>query len=56
MIEVPFFNGKPTFIIDPRGLPRNPPDCIIWDSWVFDSFILADELFANMYKDLKFFY
>ena len=32
------------------NLPRKPPDCIIFDNWVFDNLISADELFA---KDLR---
>ena len=31
-----FINGNPAFSNRPRSLPRNPPDCIILDSWVFD--------------------
>ena len=32
MVELHFsLNGNPTFINDPRSLPRNPPDCIIFD-------------------------
>ena len=27
--------------------PINPPDYIILDNWVFENFILADELFAK---------
>ena len=36
-----FFNNGP------KSLPRNPPDGIILDNWVFDSLISADELFAK---------
>ena len=25
------------------NLPRNPPDCIVFDNWVFDNLISADE-------------
>ena len=32
------------------NLPRNPPDWIIFDNWVFDNLISKDELFA---KDLR---
>ena len=45
-----FINGNPVFNNRPRSLPRNPPDCIILDIWVFDNLISADELFA---KDLR---
>ena len=27
--------------------PRNPPDCIILDNWVFGNLISIDELFAK---------
>ena len=30
-----------------KSLPKNPLDCPILCSWVFDDFILADELFAK---------
>ena len=30
-----------------------PPDCTILDSWVFENFILPDELFAKVYEYLK---
>ena len=40
------FSLKPTFINGP-GLPRNTSDYTILGSWVFDNFILADELFPK---------
>ena len=40
-------NCKTVFSNGPRSLPRNPPNCTILDSWVFDSLILTDELFAT---------
>ena len=43
-----FINGKPTFVNGPRILPRNPPDCIILVSCVFDNFSLANELFSKV--------
>ena len=42
-----FINGKTVFNNGPRSPPRIPPDCIILDSWHFDSLILADKLLAN---------
>ena len=42
-----FINGDPLFSNGPRILPRNVPDCIILDNWVFDNLISADELFAS---------
>ena len=32
---------------------RNPPDCAILDSWVFDNFMLAYELFAKVLQSLE---
>ena len=37
-----FIKDEPVFSKDSRGLPKNFPD-----SWVFDSFILADRPFAK---------
>lgn len=42
-----FITGTPVFINGPQRLPINPPDCIISDSWVFDRFILTDNLSTN---------
>ena len=36
----PAFNG-------PCSPPRNPPDCIVVDNWVFDNLISVDKLFAK---------
>ena len=49
-----FLKGKPVFNNDPRNLPKNLPDCLILDNLVFDSFILADELFPKTLGSLKF--
>ena len=38
---------NPVFSKGASNLPKNPPDCIIFDNWVFDNLILADELFAK---------
>ena len=39
---------NPVFSNDPKSLPRNPRHCSILCNWVFDNFILADELFAKV--------
>ena len=39
--------GNPVFTNGPKGPPRNPPDHPFLCSWVFDYFILAEELFAK---------
>ena len=49
-----FIKGKRGFINDPpKILSRNPPDCPILNSWVFDNFILTDELSAEVLQKLK---
>ena len=50
-----FINGKPVFSDGPKSLPRSPSDCNILDRWVFDHFILADELFAKPLRNLETF-
>ena len=42
-----FINGNPVFGNGPRSIPKNPPDCIIQDVWVFDNLISADDLWAK---------
>ena len=32
---------------------KNPPDCNFLDSWVFQNFILAEELFAKALQSFK---
>ena len=44
-----FIKGKPGF----SNGPKTPPDCPILCNWVFDNFILADELFAKAFWSLK---
>ena len=45
-----FINGNPVFNNGRSNLLRNPPDCIIFDNWVFVNLISSDKLFA---KDLQ---
>ena len=42
-----FINDRPAFGNGPRTLPRNPPDCIILDIWIFDNLILFEKLFLK---------
>ena len=42
-----FIKGKPVFSNGCKSLPRNRHDSSILDSWVFDNFILADELLVR---------
>ena len=49
-----YISGGPVFSNGPSSLPRNPPDCIIVDIWVFDNLISVDDLSAN--EDLQHVY
>ena len=48
-----FIEGKPVFSNGPRSVPKNFPDCPMLCNWVFDNFIIADELFAKVLRSLK---
>ena len=39
--------SNPVFSNDPKSLPTNPPDCPNLCNWVFNNFILDEELFAK---------
>ena len=39
--------GNPVFSNGPWILPKYPPDCLNLCNWVFDNFILAEELLAK---------
>ena len=51
--------GNPVFNNSPKRLPKNPLDCSIFllflldCNWVFDNFILAEELFAKTLQSLE---
>ena len=42
-----FMNGSPLFNNGPRSLPRNPPDFMILDNWVFDNLMPVGQLFVK---------
>ena len=42
-----FIQGNAVFSNGPSNLPKNPPDCIIFDNRVFDHLISVDELFGK---------
>ena len=42
-----FIKGNHVFSNWPSNLPRNYPDCIIFDNCVFENLLSADELLAN---------
>ena len=48
-----FLKGNPVFSIGPNILPINLPDGLILCNWVFDNFILTEELFAKALQSLK---
>ena len=48
-----FIKGYPVFSNGSKNLPKNPPDCPILCNWVFDSFVLAKELFGKALGSLK---
>ena len=41
--------GNLVFSNGPNNLPKNPPDRIILDNWLFGNLILADGLFAKAF-------
>ena len=45
--------GNPVFSSGHKSLHKNPPDCPILCKWVFDNFVLAEELFAKSFQRLK---
>ena len=49
MVELQFFiSDNPGSKNGPKSLPRNPPDCIILDNWVFNNLISVDDLLARV--------
>ena len=60
-IKMLLVNGLSTFYIKwktvfsngLKSLPRNPPDYPILSNWVFDDFILAEELFTKALRSLE---
>ena len=51
-----FIKRNPVFTYCPTSLPKNPLDCPpISDSWDFDDFILAYELFTKVLRSLETF-
>ena len=48
-----FVKDNPVFSNGPKSLSKNPPDCPTLWNWVFDSFILARELFAKALQSFE---
>ena len=48
-----FIKGNPVFSNGPSNLPKNPPDCILFDNWVFENLMSTDELLENALRMLK---
>ena len=53
MFSVFFIKGKSVFSNGLRNLPKNSLDCLILFNWIFDDFLLADELFAKVLRSLE---
>ena len=45
--------GNPVFSNGPKSLHKNPPDCTILFYWIFNNFILAEELFAKALRSFE---
>ena len=45
--------GNPIFCNVPESLPKNPPHCHILCNWVFDNFILVEELFGKSLRSFE---
>ena len=45
--------GNQGFSNGPKSLPKNPPDCPILCNWVFDNFILAEELLGKTLQSFE---
>ena len=48
-----FTKGNPIFSNDFKRLRKNPPDCHILYTRVFDNFILAEDPFAKALRSLE---
>ena len=48
-----FIKSNLVFSNGPKSLPKNPPDCPILCNWVFDNFILFEELFLKALWSLE---
>ena len=48
-----FIKNKQLFSNDLRSLPRNGSDCPVLDNWVFESSMLADELFEKVLRSFE---
>ena len=48
-LSISSIKGKPVLSNGPRSIPKNPPYCPILFNWVFDNFVLADELFIKAF-------
>ena len=51
-----FISGNPVFSNGPRSIPRNHPDCIILNIWVFDIWYHLMICQQKLYEDLQLAY
>ena len=52
-LNIFFIKGKAVFSNAPKILLKNLPDCTILCNWVFNNFVLAEELFAKVLQSLE---
>ena len=45
--------GNPVFSNGPKSWTKNLPECPILGNWLFDNFILAEELFVKAFCSLE---
>ena len=48
-----FIRDRAVFNNNPESIPRSYPDCALSCIWVFDNFILAEELFAKALRSFE---
>ena len=51
-----FISGNRVFSNGLSNLPRNPPDCIGFDNWLFDNSISFDNHSQKLYEESKLVY
>ena len=52
-LSIFLINGNPNFIIGPKSLLKNHPDCPILCNWAFDHFRLGWEIFPKVLQSFE---
>ena len=52
-LSIFLINGNPNFIIGPKSLLKNNPDCPILCNWAFDNFRLGWEIFPKVLQSFE---